>query len=140
MALKRVMDDEGMELEITINPETNDNGNSRLLPEQHFKNAHRVDVPCQHFLPVKSCSDLLSIKTNIYSLQHGQLIINPQRMFETTPVIKLGDHFVRLTFLVMGVLTDCVRLPSIFRGSAILEEVQDFSSLIIFDGDWRRLL
>jgi len=53
-------------------------------------------------------------------------------MFETTPVIKLG-HFVRLTLLVMGVLTDCVHLPLIFRGSAILEDVQDFSSLIIFD-------
>ena len=55
--------------------------------------AHGVNVPRSRFLPVKSCSDLLLIKSDIYSLEHGRLALNEARMFDTTPVIKLGDHF-----------------------------------------------
>jgi UTP--glucose-1-phosphate uridylyltransferase len=102
-ALKKIMDSESMELEIIINPKTNDDGHAVVQLEtaagaaiKHFKNAHGINVPRKRFLPVKSCSDLLLIKSDIYSLQHGQLVINPQRMFETTPVIKLGDHFKKI--------------------------------------------
>ncbi|KAG6378218.1 UTP-glucose-1-phosphate uridylyltransferase [Boletus reticuloceps] len=63
---------------------------------KHFKNGHGINVPRSRFLPVKSCSDLLLIKSDIYSLQHGQLVLNESRMFETTPVIKLGDHFKKI--------------------------------------------
>jgi UTP--glucose-1-phosphate uridylyltransferase len=66
---------------------------------KHFRNAHGINVPRSRFLPVKSCSDLLLIKSDIYSLQHGQLVINENRMFETTPVIKLGDHFKKVCVL-----------------------------------------
>jgi UDP-N-acetylglucosamine pyrophosphorylase len=103
LALKRVMETEGLELDIIINPKVNDDGHAVIQLEtaagaaiKHFKNAHGVNVPRNRFLPVKSCSDLLLIKSDIYSLQHGQLVINPQRMFETTPVIKLGDHFKKI--------------------------------------------
>ncbi|TFY70984.1 hypothetical protein EVG20_g2008 [Dentipellis fragilis] len=99
-ALKRIMDSEAMELEIIINPKQTDDGQAVIQLEtaagaaiKHFKNAHGINVPRSRFLPVKSCSDLLLIKSDIYSLEHGQLVINEQRMFETTPVIKLGDHF-----------------------------------------------
>ena len=92
-----------MELDIIVNPKTTDDGQAVLQLEtaagdgiQFFKNGHGVNVPRSRFLPVKSCSDLLLIKSDIYSLQHGQLTINPQRMFETTPVIKLGDHFKKI--------------------------------------------
>jgi UTP--glucose-1-phosphate uridylyltransferase len=102
-ALKRIMDREGLELEIIINPKTTDDGHAVIQLEtaagaaiKHFKNAHGINVPRKRFLPVKSCSDLLLIKSDIYSLQHGQLVINEQRMFETTPVIKLGDHFKKV--------------------------------------------
>ncbi|KAI0373394.1 UTP-glucose-1-phosphate uridylyltransferase [Pilatotrama ljubarskyi] len=102
-ALKRVMENEGMELDIIVNPKTTDDGQAVLQLEtaagaaiKHFNNAHGVNVPRSRFLPVKSCSDLLLIKSDIYSLQHGQLVINPNRMFETTPVIKLGDHFKKI--------------------------------------------
>ena len=102
-ALKRIMDTEGLELEIIINPKTTDEGHAVIQLEtaagaaiKHFRNAHGINVPRKRFLPVKSCSDLLLIKSDIYSLQHGQLILNEQRMFETTPVIKLGDHFKKV--------------------------------------------
>jgi UTP--glucose-1-phosphate uridylyltransferase len=97
------MDTEGMDLEIIINPKQTDDGQAVIQLEtaagaavKHFKGAHGVNVPRSRFLPVKSCSDLLLIKSDIYSLKHGQLVINPKRMFENTPVIKLGDHFKKV--------------------------------------------
>jgi UTP--glucose-1-phosphate uridylyltransferase len=62
---------------------------------KHFR-AHSVNVPRSRFLPVKSCSDLLLITSDLYQLNHGQLEMNPKRMFSTTPVIKLGDHFKKV--------------------------------------------
>lgn len=102
-ALKRIMENEGMDLEIIINPKVTDDGQPVIQLEtaagaavKHFKGAHGVNVPRSRFLPVKSCSDLLLIKSDIYSLEHGQLVINKSRMFENTPVIKLGDHFKKV--------------------------------------------
>jgi len=102
-ALKRIMETEGLELEIIVNPKTTDDGHAVIQLEtaagaaiKHFRNAHGINVPRKRFLPVKSCSDLLLIKSDIYSLQHGQLVINENRMFETIPVIKLGDHFKKV--------------------------------------------
>ena len=97
------MSTEGMELDIIVNPKVADDGQAVLQLEtasgaavKHFKNAHGINVPRTRFLPVKSCSDLLLIMSDIYSLEHGQLVINEQRMFETTPIIKLGDHFKKV--------------------------------------------
>lgn len=105
-ALKRVMENEGMELEIIVNPKATDDGTQVIQLEtaagaaiKHFKSAHGINVPRNRFLPVKSCSDLLLIKSDIYSLAHGQLVINENRMFGTTPVIKLGDHFKKVRSL-----------------------------------------
>ena len=98
------METEGMELEIIVNPKVTEEGASVIQLEtaagaaiKHFKNAHGINVPRSRFLPVKSCSDLLLIKSDIYSLEHGQLVINENRMFGTTPVIKLGDHFKKVS-------------------------------------------
>ncbi len=92
-----------MELEIIVNPKVTEDGVSVIQLEtaagaaiRHFKNARGINVPRSRFLPVKSCSDLLLIKSDIYSLEHGQLVINENRMFGTTPVIKLGDHFKKI--------------------------------------------
>ncbi|THH29945.1 hypothetical protein EUX98_g4239 [Antrodiella citrinella] len=103
-ALKRIMDTEGMELEIIVNPKVTEEGASVVQLEtaagaaiKHFRSAHGINVPRSRFLPVKSCSDLLLIKSDIYSLEHGELVINENRMFGTTPVIKLGDHFKKVS-------------------------------------------
>lgn len=45
---------------------------------------------------VKSTSDLLLITSDLYSLQHGKLVMNPNRMFNQTPVVKLGDTFKKI--------------------------------------------
>ncbi|KAH8119212.1 UTP-glucose-1-phosphate uridylyltransferase [Phellopilus nigrolimitatus] len=102
-ALKRVMETESMELEIIVNPKQTDDGQPVIQLEtaagaaiKHFKNGHGINVPRSRFLPVKSCSDLLLIKSDIYSLEHGQLVVNENRLFGTSPVIKLGDHFKKI--------------------------------------------
>jgi len=102
-ALKRVMEQEGMDLEIIINPKDTEDGKAVIQLEtaagaaiKHFKGAHGVNVPRSRFLPVKSCSDLLLIKSDIYSLEHGTLVLNEARMFDTIPVVKLGDHFKKI--------------------------------------------
>lgn len=103
VALKRVMETEGMELDIIINNKIADDGTPVIQLEtamgaaiKHFKNAHGINVPRSRFLPVKACSDLLLITSDLYSLEHGKLVMNPQRMFAQTPVVKLGDTFKKI--------------------------------------------
>jgi len=102
-ALKRIMDSGGVELDIIVNNKVADNGEPVIQLEtaigaaiKHFKGAHGVNVPRSRFLPVKSCSDLLLITSDLYSLEHGKLVMNPNRMFAQTPVVKLGDTFKKL--------------------------------------------
>lgn len=102
-AVKRVMDGEGMDLEIIVNNKTTDSGEAVIQLEtavgaaiKHFNNAHGINVPRSRFLPVKSCSDLLLITSDLYKLAHGCLEMNQNRMFGSTPVIKLGDHFKKV--------------------------------------------
>lgn len=102
-ALKRVMESDGMELDIIVNNKVAENGEAVIQLEtaagaaiQHFKNAHGVNVPRSRFLPVKSCSDLLLVTSDLYQLEHGRLVMNEARMFQSTPVVKLGDHFKKV--------------------------------------------
>ncbi|KAI8882145.1 UTP--glucose-1-phosphate uridylyltransferase [Backusella circina FSU 941] len=102
-AIKRIMDEEAMELEIIENNKTTPEGEKVIQLEtavgaaiKHFSNAHGVNVPRTRFLPVKSTSDLFLVTSNLYSLIHGRLEVNPDRMFSNVPLIKLGDHFKKV--------------------------------------------
>lgn len=102
-AIKRVMDEEAMDLEIIVNNKTTPQGEKVIQLEtavgaaiKHFKNAHGVNVPRTRFLPVKSTSDLFLVTSNLYSLIHGRLVVNPDRMFSNVPLVKLGDHFKKV--------------------------------------------
>jgi UTP--glucose-1-phosphate uridylyltransferase. len=56
-----------------------------------------INVPRSRFLPVKKTSDLMLVMSNLYSMKNGSLVMSPQRMFPTTPFIKLGDnHFAKV--------------------------------------------
>lgn len=72
---------------------------------RHFKNAHGVNVPRRRFLPVKTCSDLMLVKSDLYSLNHGQLRIDSSR-FGPAPLIKLGNDFKKVSDFLK-------RIPSI---------------------------
>jgi UTP--glucose-1-phosphate uridylyltransferase len=102
-AVKRVMDEAALDLEIIVNNKTTDSGEKVIQLEtavgaaiKHFKNAHGINVPRTRFLPVKSTSDLFLVTSNLYSLVHGQLVVNPQRMFNNVPLIKLGEDFKKV--------------------------------------------
>jgi len=72
---------------------------------RHFHGAHGVNVPRRRFLPVKTCSDLLLVKSDLYALKHGQLMLDPNR-FGPAPLIKLGGDFKKVSSFLS-------RIPSI---------------------------
>ena len=57
-----------------------------------FRQSKGIKVPRSRFLPVKRTSDLFLIMSNLYELQNGILQMSPERLFQTTPVVKLGDE------------------------------------------------
>jgi UTP--glucose-1-phosphate uridylyltransferase len=102
-ALRRVLRNGEMKLDIIFNPKLLEDGRSVIQLEtaagsavKHFQNAHGIDVPRSRFLPVKKCSDLLLVKSDLYILQHGRLVMNENRMFGIPPVIKLSGHFKKI--------------------------------------------
>ncbi|CAG8712966.1 5320_t:CDS:2, partial [Racocetra fulgida] len=99
-AIKRVTEEKELNLEVIVNNKTLESGVKVIQLEtavgsaiKHFKNAHGVNVPRSRFLPVKSTSDLFLVTSDLYSLNHGELTMNPKRLFQTVPLVKLGDEF-----------------------------------------------
>ena len=102
-AIKRVVDNNELKMEIIVNNKTSDAGEKVIQLEtavgaaiKHFRGAHGINVPRSRFLPVKSTSDLFLITSDLYKLNHGELIMNPKRMFGGVPLVKLGDHFKKV--------------------------------------------
>ncbi|ESN92752.1 hypothetical protein HELRODRAFT_186577 [Helobdella robusta] len=99
-AMNRVIEDHAVHLEIIVNPKTLENGLNVIQLEtavgaaiKSFEGAIGINVPRSRFLPVKTTSDLLIIMSNLYSLKHGFLEMNPKRNFLTVPLVKLGNSF-----------------------------------------------
>ena len=108
-AIKRVVENDELAMEIIPNSKSipaDKKGESDISIIQletavgaairHFKNAHGVNVPRRRFLPVKTCSDLMLVKSDLYSLQHGQLVMHQDR-FGPAPLIKLGNDFKKVS-------------------------------------------
>ena len=84
-------------------------------PVKVFKDSLIVNIPRSRFLPVKKTCDLMLVMSNLYTLDKGTLIMSPDRVYQTTPVVELGDeHFKKVCCLVILTLTsvstycDCV--------------------------------
>jgi len=108
-AIKRVVENDELEMEIIPNGKTipgDKKGESDISIIQletavgaairHFNNAHGVNVPRRRFLPVKTCSDLMLVKSDLYQLKHGQLQMSAAR-FGDAPLIKLGSDFKKVS-------------------------------------------
>ncbi|OAA48681.1 UTP-glucose-1-phosphate uridylyltransferase [Metarhizium rileyi] len=108
-AIKRVVENDELEMEIIPNGKTipgDKKGESDISILQletavgaairHFSNAHGVNVPRRRFLPVKTCSDLMLVKSDLYTLKHGQLQMSAAR-FGDAPLIKLGSDFKKVS-------------------------------------------
>lgn len=103
-AIERVLNENKLNMEIIINNKSLANGLNVIQLEtavgaamKSFEDAIGINVPRSRFLPVKKTSDLLLVMSNLYTLKNGSLIMSPQRMFPTTPLVKLGDnHFSKV--------------------------------------------
>lgn len=63
---------------------------------KHFNRSHGIVVPRSRFLPVKTCSDLLLVKSDLFYLDHGKLKLDPSREDIPNPLIKLGSHYKKV--------------------------------------------
>ncbi|CAN0075150.1 unnamed protein product, partial [Phaeothamnion confervicola] len=95
---RRVARDD-MQLDVTVR-ERIVNGSKTLQLEtpaggaiQCFEHVLVLKVPRARYLPVKSTSDLFLAQSNLYSVRHGNLVMNPERPDKHTPLIKLGREF-----------------------------------------------
>lgn len=102
IALKKVIQTTGMELDIIVNKKTLPGIKEKVIQLEtaigsaikFFPNSAGVVVPRSRFLPVKSTSDLFLIKSNLYLEDHGSLKMNPKRPYPNNPLIKLlGKNF-----------------------------------------------
>ncbi|GFR28851.1 UTP--glucose-1-phosphate uridylyltransferase [Trichonephila clavata] len=103
-SISRLVSIGGLDMEIIVNPKHLDNGINVIQLEtaagaamKDFNGAIGIIVPRSRFLPVKKTSDLLLVKSNLYSMQNGYLVMSPLRAFPTVPLVKLGDnHFSKV--------------------------------------------
>ena len=123
-AIKRVVENSELAMEIIVNHKSTDSGEKVIQLEtavgaaiKHFKGSHGINVPRTRFLPVKSTSDLFLITSDLYKLNHGELQLNPKRIFGGVPLVKLGDHFKKVLLLrwlgisiILSHNTLCLRL------------------------------
>lgn len=65
-----------------------------------------INVPRSRFLPVKTTSDLLLLMSNLYEIDNGNLTLSHLRSFPTTPLVKLGGFFNKVShfFDVLSIL------------------------------------
>ena len=103
-AVKRVVEKQELDLEIIVNVKTEEKTGEKVIQLEtaagaaikHFVNAHGINVPRSRFLPVKSSSDLFIVQSDLYTLNKGELTMNPKRVFSAVPIVKLGDHFKKV--------------------------------------------
>jgi len=104
-AIKRVIEEGALkDLDIIFNPKKLSDGNACIQLEtacgaaiQFFRNAKGINVPRSRFLPVKSTSDLFVVQSNLYTMEKGQLYMNPKRIYPSVPLVKLGDNFAKVS-------------------------------------------
>jgi UTP--glucose-1-phosphate uridylyltransferase len=100
-AMRGLVDRQELHLEIIVNPKSLPDTKEKVIQLEtavgaaikHFRNAQGISVPRSRFLPVKNCSDLFLIQSDLYCLSNGELIPNLKREFSTVPIVELGDSF-----------------------------------------------
>lgn len=67
-------------------------------------------MPRSRFLSVKKTSDLFMVMSDLYTECNGQLLMHPDRMFHTIPLVKFDDKYFSK---VKDVLSRFENIPSI---------------------------
>ena len=95
-----------------------------------FEEAVGLSVSRERFLPVKKTDDLLLVRSNLFSLNNGKLVRNPQRKSASLPIIELGDFLQNIENFQNSfpVIPDLVNLEELkikgavrFEGAASLQ-------------------
>ncbi|XP_030503400.1 UTP--glucose-1-phosphate uridylyltransferase isoform X2 [Cannabis sativa] len=101
-AIKRLVEADGLKMEIIPNPKEVDGFKVLQLETaagaaiKFFDNAIGVNVPRSRFLPVKATSDLLLVQSDLYTLDNGFVIRNVDRTNPANPSIELGPEFKKV--------------------------------------------
>lgn len=103
-AMDRLLSSGKMDLDVLINRKILDDGVTVIQLEtaagsaiKSFGGAIGINVPRSRFLPVKTTSDLLLLKSNLFTMAYGAVRMNPARTYAPLPVVKLGEqHFQKL--------------------------------------------
>lgn len=102
-SLKNKLKTEKFNLDIIENKKTINNETVYQLETaigsaiRFFDRSCGVVVPRSRFLPVKTCSDLFLVESNLFVERNGQLILNPNRVPMNVPTIKLiGNNFKKI--------------------------------------------
>ena len=76
------MDEDALNLEIIVNNKVTDKGQAVIQLEtaigaaiKHFDSAIGINVPRSRFLPVKNCSDLLLVKSKLFSVSNASHVV-----------------------------------------------------------------
>lgn len=104
-AIAKLLERDAFDLDVIVNEKAVEGTGEKVLQLetavgaaiQHFHRAHGVNVPRSRFLPVKSCSDLFLVRSDLYILEQGVLKLSPQRQIPSLPLVKLGDGFKKVS-------------------------------------------
>lgn len=102
-AIKRVVAD-GLDLDIIKNPKTAC-GQPVIQLEtaigsaiKYFKTNCGIVVPRSRFVPVKTCTDLFTLQSNLFEESNGNIKPNKERVSSDLPTVKLvGENFQHIT-------------------------------------------
>lgn len=103
-AIKDLLNEGPIDLDIIANKKVLDTSGESIIQLEtaigsaiaKFSKSHGINVPRSRFLPVKNCSDLFLLQSDLYSLSSGKLSLNSEKPFSNIPIVKLGDHFKRV--------------------------------------------
>eukprot|EP00245_Coleochaete_scutata_P013499 TRINITY_DN550_c0_g1_i1.p1 TRINITY_DN550_c0_g1~~TRINITY_DN550_c0_g1_i1.p1 ORF type:complete len:476 (+),score=140.20 TRINITY_DN550_c0_g1_i1:170-1597(+) len=102
-AIQRLVEADALQMEIIPNPKEVDGVKVLQLETaagasiKFFDNAIGVNVPRSRFLPVKTCSDLLLVQSDLYEIVDGALVRNPARANPANPAIDLSSEFKKVS-------------------------------------------
>ncbi|CAF0749041.1 unnamed protein product [Adineta ricciae] len=121
-AIKRVVEDQSLHMEIIVNLKSLDKGFNVIQLEtasgaaiKSFEGAQGINVPRRRFLPVKTTSDLLLVMSNLFTIHRGILVMNQQRSFPSVPLVKLATSFNKVKDFLSRFqsIPDCLELDSL---------------------------
>ncbi|KAH0787914.1 UTP--glucose-1-phosphate uridylyltransferase family protein [Histomonas meleagridis] len=100
--LKESLDNDTLVLDVIKNHKVY-NGKSVIQLEaaagsaiQSFSDSISVKVPRKRFLPVKSCNELLLMRSDFYTESGCEFLINTKRTVEGLPSLKLGSCYTKV--------------------------------------------